>query len=173
MRIEKEYNVQELANEIKGAIRNCFERGSSNALINPLTAQKIIDVLETVASWENKGEKSSDIREEVLKQDCFGMYDDDNIECQCCDSESKKECMNETKETEEEECEKKKERKRTLCDDCLMRYCCNADCTNEHITKQMLGELESCFGKSYGRRYATAYKTCKYKEQCKEKTKHE
>lgn len=52
MRIEKEYNVQELANEIKGAIRNCFERGSSNALINPLTAQKIVDVLETVASWE-------------------------------------------------------------------------------------------------------------------------
>ena len=77
------------------------------------------------------------------------------------------------KETEEEKCEKKKERNGTLCDDCLMRCCCNVDCTNEHITKQMLGDLTECFGKSYGRKYATVCKTCKYKEQCKVLTKHE
>lgn len=39
-------------------------------------------------------------------------------------------------------------------------------------TKQMLGDLATCFGKSYGRRYTAVCKTCKYKEQCKELTKH-
>lgn len=96
MKIEKEYNVQELANEIKGAIKNCFERGSSNALINSLTAQKIIDVLETVASWENKRTEACDTTKEALKQSCFGTYDEDDIECQCCDS--KKGCKMKCKE---------------------------------------------------------------------------
>lgn len=63
-------------------------------------------------------------------------------------------------------------KKRTLCDDCLMRYCCNVDCTNEHITKQMLGDLEECFGKSYCKRPTFVCMNCKYKEQCKELTKH-
>ena len=39
MKIEKEYDVQELANEIKEEIKNCFERGARNVWINPLTAQ--------------------------------------------------------------------------------------------------------------------------------------
>lgn len=168
MRIEKEYDVQELANKVKEKIENCRKCGTKHVGLDILTAQEIVDVLETVASWENKKTKLNDIREEVLKQDCFGMYDDDNIVCQCCDSESKKECMNETKETEEE-----KRKKRTLCDDCLMRSCCSVDCTNEHITKQMLGDLANCFVKCYGRRRNTVCKTCKYKEQCEVLTKHE
>lgn len=161
MKIEKEYDIQELANELKAD----FEKGTRCVGLDIITAQKIVDVLEIVASWEDKRIKLRDIREEVLKQNCFGTYEDDNLECQCCDS--KKECMNRA----EEKCEK--ERKRTLCDDCLMRSFCNADCTNEHITKQMLGDLATCFGKSYSRRYTTVCKTCKYKEQCKELTKHE
>lgn len=35
--------------------------------------------------------------DEIERSDCFGTYDGD-IECECCDS--KKECMNETKERE-------------------------------------------------------------------------
>lgn len=166
MKIEKEYNLQGLADKVKGCIKTVCETKSRNVSLDVITAQEVVDVLEVVASWENKRTKLMDIREEVLKQNCFGTYEDDNMECQCCDS--KKECMNRAEEREEEKCEKKKR----LCDDCLMRYHCNADCTNEHITKQMLEDLESCFGKSYGRRYATACKTCKYKEQCKELTKH-
>lgn len=166
MRIEKEYNVQGLADKVKGCIKTVCETKSRNVSLDVITAQEIVDVLETVASWENKRTKLRDIREEVLKEaperECFGMHSDD-MECTVCLYED--DCK---EETEEEKCEKKK----TLCDDCLMRYCCNVDCTNEHITKQMLGDLESCFGKSYGRRYATACKTCKYKEQCKELTKH-
>ena len=171
MKIEKEYDVQELANKVKEKIGNCGKCETNRVGIDIITAQKIVDVLETVASWENKRTKLRDIREEVLKeapqkQKCFGKYDVCDIVCQYCNS--KEECKKKNK-TEKEKCEKKK----TLCDDCLMRYCCNADCTNEHITKQMLGDLKSCFGKSYGRRRNTICKTCKYKEQCEVLTKHE
>lgn len=98
MKIEKEYNVQGLADKVKGCIKTVCETKSRNVSLDVITAQEIVDVLETVASWENKRIKLRDIREEVLKQNCFG--------------------------------------------------------------------------KSYGRRYATECKTCEYKEQCKELTKH-
>lgn len=89
MKIEKEYNVQGLADKVKGCIKTVCETKSRNVSLDVITAQEIVDVLETVASWENKGEKSSDIGEEVLKevppkQGCFGMYVD-NVVCQCCD----------------------------------------------------------------------------------------
>ena len=126
MKIEKEYSLQELANELREEIEKC---GARRIGLDIITAQGIVDVLETVAS---KGEFIMCRVEEVQK-----------------------------------------ETHGTLCDDCLMSCCCNADCANEHITKQMLGDLVKCFGKSYGRRYAIACKTCKYKEQCKELTKHE
>lgn len=166
MKIEKEYKVQELADKVKGSIKTVYETKTGYVNIDTITAREIADVLETVAGWENKRTKLRDIREEVLKEaperECFGMHGDD-MECTVCLYED--DCK---EETEEGKCEKKK----TLCDDCFMRYCCNADCINEHITKQMSGDLESCFGKSYGRRYAVACKTCKYKEQCRELTKH-
>lgn len=126
MKIEKEYDVQELVNKVKEKIENCRKYGTKCVGLDVITAQEIVDVLEAVASWENKRIKLRDIREEVLKQNCFGTYENDNLECQCCDS--KKECMN-------------------------------------------IAE-EKCFGKSYGRRYTAVCKTCKYKEQCKELTKH-
>ena len=138
MKIEKEYNVQGLADKVKGCIKTVCETKSRNVSLDVITAQEIVDVLETVASWENKRTKLRDIREEILKQNCFGTYEDNNLECQCCDS--KKECMNRVEEREG--CEKSE-------------------------------DLAKCFGRSYGRRYTTVCKTCKYKEQCKELTKHE
>lgn len=134
MKIEKEYDVQELANKVKQEIEKCGKCGTVRVGVDFITAQGVVDVLEIVASWENKRTKLRDIREE--------------------------------------KCEKKKERKRTLCDDCLMKSCCNVDCTHEHITEQMLGDLIKCFGKSYGR-YTVACCNCKYKEQCEVLTKHE
>lgn len=138
MKIEKEYNIQELANKVKEKIENCGKCGTKSVGLDVITAQEIVDVLEVVASWENKRVKLRDIMEEILKQNCFGTYEDDNMECQCCDS--KKECMNRVEEREG--CEKSE-------------------------------DLAKCFGRSYGRRYTAVCKTCKYKEQCKEKTKHE
>lgn len=158
MKIEKEYDVQELANKIKEEIEKCVDCGYRNVWINTITAQKIVDVLEAVTSWENNGIKLRNIREEALKQGCFGTYDNDDIECQCCDSKK--------------ECKKRKGRNETLCDDCLMLGCCTVDCTNEHITEQMLGDSKKCFGKSYGKRPTFVCMNCKYKEQCKELTKH-
>lgn len=134
MKIEKEYDVQELANKVKGSIKVVYETRTRYANIDIITAQEIVDVLEMVASWENKRAKLSDIREEVLKEapeyECFGSHINGNEKCNLCVYE--KDCMIETEE-----------------------------------------RGEKCFGKSYGRRYATACKTCKYKEQCKELTKHE
>ena len=106
MRIEKEYDVQELANKVKEEIKSCRKCGTKRVSIDFITAQEIADVLETVASWENKRIKLRDIREKALKEAlpkecCFGMYDD-NIVCLCCDR--KKECMNET-EIEDDETE--------------------------------------------------------------------
>ena len=52
MKIEKEYNVQELANKVKGCIKTVYETKSRNVNLDVITAQEIVDVLEVVASWE-------------------------------------------------------------------------------------------------------------------------
>ena len=52
MKIEKEYNIQELANKVKGCIKKVCETKSRNVSLDVITAQEIVDVLETVASWE-------------------------------------------------------------------------------------------------------------------------
>lgn len=53
--------------------------------LDVITAQEIVDVLETVASWENKRTKLRDIREEVLKEaperKCFGTHINGNEKC--------------------------------------------------------------------------------------------
>lgn len=100
-------------------------------------------------------------RKEINSIKCFGEYN--------------KECLSNTcmlydlcKKTKKEEgCEKKK----TLCEDCLMGCCCNVDCSNERVTEQMLGDLTKCFGKSYSKR--TKCRACKYKGQCEVLTKYE
>ena len=52
MKIEKEYNVHELAHKVKEKIENCIKCGTKRVGIDVLTAQEIVDVLEVVASWE-------------------------------------------------------------------------------------------------------------------------
>lgn len=52
MKIEKEYNVQGLADKVKGCIKTVCETKSRNVSLDVITAQEIVDVLETVASWE-------------------------------------------------------------------------------------------------------------------------
>lgn len=112
----------------------------------------------------------------LKKPHCFGKY---TTNCQMLYKKEPCEYIDDCRVEKEnrldvEECEKKKERNETLCDDCLMSCCCNADCTNEHITKQMLGDLTKCFGKSFGKgQYIIKCGTCKYAEQCEVLTKHE
>jgi hypothetical protein len=100
MKIEKEYNVQGLADKVKGCIKTVCETKSRNVSLDVITAQEIVDVLETVASWENKRTKLRDIREEVLKEaperKCFGTHINGNEKCNLCVYE--KDCMIETEE---------------------------------------------------------------------------
>ena len=90
MKIEKEYNVQELANVVKEAIEASYNRTTKGALLNIITAQKIVDVLETVASWENKRTKSRDENKLTRSnKKCFGAYDC-SASCEAC--ECKEDC---------------------------------------------------------------------------------
>lgn len=93
MKIEKEYNVQGLADKVKGCIKTVCETKSRNVSLDVITAQEIVDVLETVASWENKRTKLRDIRERLTKQNCFGTYDG-STPCEAC--ECKEDCKEET-----------------------------------------------------------------------------
>lgn len=121
MRIEKEYNVQELANKVKEAIETSCKRTTKSASIDVITAREIVDVLETVASWENKRIKLKDTMEEVLKEapehECFGNHINGNEKCNLYVYE--KDCMIETEERGEK-CFKKSYGKRPtiICGTC-------------------------------------------------------
>lgn len=45
MKIEKEYNVQGLADKVKGCIKTVCETKSRNVSLDVITAQEIVDVL--------------------------------------------------------------------------------------------------------------------------------
>ena len=92
MKIEKEYNAPMLANIVKKAIESSSTRSAN---IDVITAQKIVDVLEIVASWENKRTEPTDIKKEALKKECFGCHINGDGKCNLCVHE--KECMIETK----------------------------------------------------------------------------
>ena len=129
MRIEKEYNVQELANKVKEAIEISYKRQTKGALLNIITAQKIIDVLETVASWENKGEKSNNISDEEIKGSCFGWHINGGKKCNLCIYE--KGCMIESEE--KKKCFGKSYGKRPIivCGVCTRRELCKELTKNE------------------------------------------
>lgn len=95
MKIEKEYNVQGLADKVKGCIKTVCETKSRNVSLDIITAQEIVDVLEVVASWENKGEKSIDTSDEEIKCYCFGRYLNGNMVCVTC--KYKEQCKELTK----------------------------------------------------------------------------
>lgn len=126
MKIEKEYDVQELANELKESIEDYFNREARNVLVNPITAQGIVDVLETVAS---KGEfimcRVEEAPKETPEHECFGSHINGNEKCNLCVYE--KDCMIETEERGEK-CFKKSDGKRPtiICGSCKHAEQCEA-----------------------------------------------
>lgn len=48
MKIEKEYNVQELVDKVKGSIKTVYETKTRYVNIDTITAQEIVDVLENL-----------------------------------------------------------------------------------------------------------------------------
>lgn len=191
MFIQKNYNVKSLAETLEGALSVALDDGKIVVEIGLLEASEILDVLNETNKREQKHQtlesacnfmemedgaqtnemelhNKKDANGNILRgMDCFGCHIAGDGKCNLCIHE--RECMNETKE----ECEKRKGRNEILCDDCLMSGCCTVDCTNEHITEQMLGDLKKCFGKYYGKRPIIVCGTCKYKYQCEVLTKHE
>lgn len=69
MKIEKEYDVQKLANKLKEKIEKCRNCGTKHVGIDIIMAQEIVDVLEVVASWENKRIEPKDISKKILERD--------------------------------------------------------------------------------------------------------
>lgn len=98
MKIEKEYNVQGLADKVKGCIKTVCETKSRNVSLDVITAQEIVDVLEVVASWENKRTELSGISDEETKCYCFGRYLNGNMVCKTC--KYKEQCEELTKHAE-------------------------------------------------------------------------
>lgn len=170
MKIVKEYNLLVLSSVVKRAIEASYKSCTKSASIDIIKAQEIVEVLERMAELEgaqtNEFECHNNI-ENVIKEE----NNDWNTARKQMELHSKidsngnilrgvsVEALRQTKI---------KERNETLCSDCLMSCCCHVDCKNEHITKQMLGDLVKCFGKSYGKNAIVVCETCKYKEQCRE-----
>lgn len=115
MKIEKEYSLQELANELKEEIEKC---GARRIGLDIITAQGIVAVLETVAS---KGEfimcRVEEAPKETPEHECFGSHINGNEKCNLCVYE--KDCMIETEERGEK-CFKKSDGKRPtiICGSC-------------------------------------------------------
>lgn len=153
MIIRKRYNVEQLAEQLQNEIENS-KKYNRVVKLDILTANDILDVLNET----NKRTKSRDAEKEVSEQNCFGMYDDDDIECQCCDS--KKEC--------------KKRKERLDCFGCHIdgNGKCNL-CVYEKECVNETKERERCFGKSYGKRPIIICGACKYAKRCEVLTKHE
>lgn len=127
MRIEKECNVQGLAKKVRESVEVVYVNKTRYVNIDVITAQEIVDVLETVASWENKRTELSDISDKESKGCCFGWHINGNKKCNLCVYE--RECMIEAKEREK--CFGKSYGKRPIivCGTCKRREQC------EELTK--------------------------------------
>lgn len=154
MKIVKEYNLLELSSVVKRAIEYSHKANIKGASIDIIKAQEIVEVLERIAELEEIQKET-----EGGQMELHSKTDSNGNILRGISVEALRQI-------------KTKERNETLCNDCLMS-CCHVDCKNEHITKQMLGDLVKCFGKSYGKNDIVVCETCKYKEQCEVLTKHE
>ena len=127
MKIEKEYNVQELANKVKQEIEKCGKCGAIRVGIDFITAQQIVDVLEALASLENKSSKSNDVVKEELEdnRNCFGYCVEDDYVCtHCADYEKcKKETVKIKSSEDKTEANSKSERR-----DCFGAYDGDIEC---------------------------------------------
>lgn len=104
MKIEKEYNIKQLSNILKTKIAEYQVKPSFRTIsLDILTAQQIVDVLETLASLENKSSKLNDVmKEEVEDKGCFGCCVEDDYSCTHCIDYEK--CLKATNyDTEDEE----------------------------------------------------------------------
>lgn len=144
MKIKKEYNIEQLSNILKTNIAEYQIKPSFKTVsLDILTAQQIVDVLETVASWEkdkanemelhNKKDangnilRSMDCHLEELEdnRNCFGYCVEDDYVCtHCADYEKCRKETNKIKSSgDKEETNIKQERR-----DCFGAYDGDIEC---------------------------------------------
>ena len=163
MRINKEYNVEEIIKEVERCIEVTRQKNIGiNISIDILTAQAVVDILKTIP--ENGSEESKE-----GKAGCFGNYNEDEYElCEMC--ELLEDCQEATKNGELENKEKKSAAK---CygnydkDDMACMLCeLERDC--KEATKN--GELEKphCFGEHTNNCELMYKKTpCEFIDECR------
>lgn len=74
MRINKEYNVEEIIKELEHGIEATKQKSVS---INILTAQEVVDILKTIPENGSEGNEAK----------CYGNYDEDDMACMLCELE--------------------------------------------------------------------------------------
>lgn len=144
MKIEKEYNIKQLSNILKTNIAKYQVKPSFKTVsLDILTAQQIVDVLETVASWEkdkanemelhNKKDangntlRSIDCHLEELEdnRNCFGYCVEDDYMCtHCVDYEKCRKETNKIKSSGDKAGTKSKPERR----DCFGAYDGDIEC---------------------------------------------
>lgn len=74
MRINKEYNVEEIIKEVERCIEVTTQKSVS---INILTAQAVVDILKTIPDNSSEGNEAK----------CYGNHDEDDMACMLCELE--------------------------------------------------------------------------------------
>lgn len=72
MRINKEYNVEEIIKEMERCIEVTKQKSVS---INILTAQAVVDILKTIPENGSEGSEAK----------CYGDYDSGDLACMFCE----------------------------------------------------------------------------------------
>lgn len=122
MRINKNYDIAKLAEELKETI-NDSKKHNGGVRIDIITANNILDVLEEIQRREQK--------HQTIESALTFIEKEDGTQTNLME-------LTNSKKT------------KTICNDCLMAGCCTLNCLKEHITKEMLGDKTNCFGKYHG-----------------------
>lgn len=94
MRINKEYNVEEIIKEVERCIEATRQKNIGiNISIDILTAQAVVDILKTIPENGSEGSEAK----------CYGNYDSGDLSCMFC--ELKRGCKETTENGELEKSE--------------------------------------------------------------------
>lgn len=112
MVIKKQYNIGQLAEQLQTEVEKS-KKYNGVVKLDILTANNILDVLNETNRMEQKhqtlesaltfiekedGTQTNLMEEHNKKQECFGKYDEDDLDCLMCACGDK--CLKETKEAE-------------------------------------------------------------------------
>lgn len=100
MKIIKEYNLKELENEVKAAIKNSYCSGNETVIIDIVRAEEIAELIHFLSEIESQAFNESLFEDE--EHDCIGCYDDTDLEC--CNCEIKEYCITEKEAGENKNC---------------------------------------------------------------------